>query len=82
MLAYVILFLVSLSGAAIAVWVYRWLFNRQGFNQIAASGLGPAKRERRRSPQNFKSLAYLSQENAKYVTLSNSRGSIKTPWGW
>lgn len=82
MLGYVALFLISLSVAVTAIWLYRWVSNRQGFNQITSSNPGPATKRWLKAQQSFNSLNSPSRKSAKHISLPNSEGGVKTPWGW
>jgi hypothetical protein len=82
MLVYVALFLISLTIAVAAVWLYHSTLNMQGFNRVTVSSPWPTTKKQTKAQQSFNSSISLSRQNAKYVTLPNSKDSTKTPWCW
>jgi hypothetical protein len=82
MIALVTFFLIALIVSSTAVWLYRFTSNWKGFNQITAGNSGKTTKGWLKAQQSFSSLASSTRGNAKYITLPNSKGGIKAPWGW
>jgi len=82
MLALITFFLVALIVSTTAIWLYRFISDWKGFNQItvgkpAANTGGWFKAQR-----GFGSIASATRRRTKPIVLSNTRGEIKVPWGW
>ena len=82
MLAYVVLFLISLTVAATAVWLYRLVASWQDSSQVTVANPGTTTKRWLKAQQSFNSLASSTRRDAKFVTLPKSSGGIKAPWGW
>ena len=82
MLIYVVLFLISLTVAATAVWLYRLVASRQDASQITVANSGMTTKRWLKAQQSFNSLASSTRGGARFVTLPKSNGGIKAPWGW
>jgi len=82
MLIFATFFLIALLISTIVIWLYRFIANWEGFNQLTVSN--PSKNAKRwsRTHQRFNPSASPVRGRAKTVALSSGRGNIKTPWGW
>jgi len=82
MLIFATFFLISLLISTIAIWLYRFIANWEGFNQLTVSNASKNTKRWYRTHQGFNPSASTVRARAKTVALSNGRGNIKTPWGW
>jgi len=82
MLVLVTFFLIALLVSSTAVWLYRFTSNWKGFNQITVGNSRTTTKGWLKAQQSFSSSASSTRGNVKYMTLPNSKGGIKAPWGW
>ena len=83
MLELVILFLLSLMGSAITIWLYRKIFGCEGLGDSLVVRTPQWGAERKMDLQQaFASLVSAPKERARYKRLRSPQGGVKTPWGW
>ena len=82
MLALVTIFLLTLSGATAAIWLYRTISGWHGFKQTVISPNRTTALMKLKAQQGYISLVPSKRKQVKKVKLRSSKGGIKTPWGW
>jgi hypothetical protein len=82
MLILVTFFLISLVVSTIAIWLYRFISNWEGFNQLTVSNSAKNTRRWHRAQRGFDPAASTTRRRAKSMALTAGGDSIKTPWGW
>jgi hypothetical protein len=82
MLAYTLLFFVTLLASVLAIWLWRIVSRWDGIKGNIIENRVTTARTKLKTPQGFTFLSRSDRERAKYKTLRNSKGNIKAPWGW
>jgi hypothetical protein len=82
MLILVTFFLISLIVSTIAIWLYRFISNWEGFNQLTVGNSAKNTKRRFGTQQGCIRATSSTRGRAKSMVLPASGGSIKTPWGW
>lgn len=82
MIVLVAFFLMTLIVSTAAVWLYRFISNWKGYNQITVARSGTKMKGWLNAQQRFNSMASSTRGNAKSIALPNAKGGIKAPWGW
>jgi len=82
MLAYTLLFFVTLLASVLAIWVWRIVSSWDGVKRNIIDNRVTTNRTRLKTKQGLMFLFRSNRESAKHKTLRNSKGSIKAPWGW
>ena len=82
MLILVTFFLISLVVSTIAIWLYRFISNWEGFNQLTVGKSAKNAGRWYRPQHRFNPAALAARGRAKAMVLRAGGDSIKTPWGW
>ena len=82
MLILVTFFLISLVVSTIAIWLYRFISNWEGFNQLTVGKSAKNTRRLYRPQHGFNPATASARRRAKSMVLPAGGDSIKTPWGW
>jgi hypothetical protein len=82
MLILVTFFLISLVVSTIAIWLYRFISNWEGFNQLTVGNSAKNTRRSFGTQQGYIRAASSTRRRAKSMMLPAAGNSIKTPWGW
>jgi len=82
MLAYTLLFFVTLLASVVAIWVWRIVSSWDGIKRNIIDNRVTTVRTKPKTSQGFMFFFGSARESAQHKTLRNSKGNIKAPWGW